>query len=107
MTFPFVRVCVQDPSNALTTTAACLVDSTVGSERWFKKSLIQVTKEQVSAYVKNSARECNDGYWVRDAPRANIMAYFFPRDKLFDALQVYRDYVGSWSTTRSVQVLLS
>jgi len=59
------------------------------------KILASFTSMMTNHLVYKSQVESDDGYWVRTAPKANIMAYFFPADKLYDALKIYQNNVNT------------
>jgi len=46
-----------------------------------------------TVFIPKSQKESDDGYWVRTSPKATIMAYFFPADKLYEALKIYQNTV--------------
>ena len=56
--------------------------------------ILASTTSLVSQYlVKKSQAESDDGYWIRTAPKAHLIGYFFPADKLYDAIKVYQNMV--------------
>jgi len=59
------------------------------------KTLAGLTSLVTKTMVPKSQRESDDGYWLRTAPRANIMAYFFRADTLFKAIKAYQNVVYS------------
>ncbi len=59
------------------------------------KLLSRFTFMATERLVQNSQTETDDGYWVRTAARTNLMGYFFPVDKLYDALKIYMNNVYS------------
>lgn len=69
-----------------------LKDVNMRHSKNFVKTFADLTMKLTPQFMYSAEDEVVDGFWIRSAPEANIMAYFFPADKLFEALEIFRNF---------------
>jgi hypothetical protein len=72
-------------------------DPGLANSAGFGRVLSYTSHLAIAADSVNCRVETNDGYWVRFATCANIMEYFFPIDKAYEAIEEYRAVVRNMS----------